>query len=96
MQTQPLTSDDRPEPLLCDGQGNILIPTLLYRLMYHREPYAGRIVRYKGGGWFTNARDEVIQVDYDFLKGIILLEAAEGFDAQTLPTARIPCNMSET
>lgn len=87
---QQINQNEQEEPLLSDGLGGILIPSLLYRLMYLKEPYAGRIVRYKGGGFFANSLDEVVEVNYDYLKGVILLEASEGFEAQTLPTAKIP------
>lgn len=65
-------SEDRPEPLLSDGQGGILIPGMLYRCFFNKEPCKGRIVCYSGGGYFANSANEIIEVDYDYLASVIL------------------------
>lgn len=78
----PPTSNDYPEPLLSDGLGGIIIPSLLYRAMFHKESCAGHIVRYSDGGYFANSADEIVEVDYDYLASVILSEPSEGFPAQ--------------
>jgi hypothetical protein len=54
---------------------------MLYRCMFHTEPFAGYIIRYCGGGYFANAANEIVEVDYDYLASVILTKPSEGYPA---------------
>jgi hypothetical protein len=67
-----MLKNSKPEPQLSDGHGGILKPESLYRLMSNNPPKTGRLVRYKGMGYFVDSQGKVIDADYDWLRCVTL------------------------